>query len=265
MLLALDARNASVSVGVADSGGAWKTRFRVGAHPGRSADEWVLLLRAFLDRAGIEARDLDGAILACVVPALAPRLREACAAGFGLDCLAVGPGVKNGLKLRVDSPAELGADLVCDAVAARALLAASGRADASCLVVDYGSAIAISALSGRGEFMGAAIAPGPEAAALALARGAALLPEARLEAPALAIGRNSAAAMQSGLILGFSGLVDRLVERMAAELGEPCLVIGSGDAIGTLLAPSRGFFAFEPWLALDGLRAIAALNPPMAS
>lgn len=264
MLLALDARNASVLVGASGAGpgpGPGRTRFRLGVAPSRSADEWAHALASMLRAEGVEPSSIDRVVLSCVVPSLAPRLRAACSKAFGLEPLVVGPGVRNGLKIRTDSPSELGSDLVCDAVAARELLAKRGLAGRSCVVVDFGSAIACSALSASGEYLGASIAPGPELAALALSRGAALLPEARFEAPERAIGRNTAQALQSGLALGFAGLVDRVVERMACELGEPCLVVGSGEDYGRLLEPERGFLSFEPELALDGLRAIAALNP----
>jgi len=264
VLLALDARNASVAVGASASGPGpdpGHARFRIGAVPSRSADEWAYALGSMLRAEGIEPSRVERVVLSCVVPSLAPRLREACAKAFGLEPLVVGPGVRNGLKIRTDSPSELGSDLVCDAVAARELLAERGLAGRPCVVVDFGSAIAFSALSASGEYLGASIAPGPELAALALSRGAALLPEARFEAPERAIGRNTAQALQSGLALGFAGLVDRVVERMASELGEDCLALGSGEEYGRLLEPERGFLDFVPDLALEGLRAIAALNP----
>jgi len=262
VLLALDARNASIAVGAwREDAAAAPLRFRLGAAAGRSADEWAHALVSMLRARGVEPSLIDRVALSCVVPSLSSRLRAACATAFGLEPLVVGPGVRNGLKIRTDSPSELGSDLVCDAVAARALLAARGLAGRSCVVVDFGSAIAFSALSASGEYLGASIAPGPELAALALARGAALLPETRFEAPRRAIGRNTGEAMQSGLALGFAGLVDRVVERMAAELGEPCLVVGSGEEYGRALEPERGFLDFVPDLALEGLRAIAALNP----
>lgn len=268
MLLALDARNASVSVGASGDGPGSgpgpdpeRARFRIGVVPSRSADEWAHSLGSMLRAEGVEPSRIDRVVLSCVVPSLGPRLREACLKAFGLEPLVVGPGVRNGLKIRTDAPSELGSDLVCDAVAAGALLAARGLGGRACVVVDFGSAIAFSALSPEGEYLGASIAPGPELAALALSRGAALLPEARFEAPRRAIGRNTTEAMRSGLALGFAGLVDRVVEGMAAELGEPCLALGSGEEYGRLLEPERGFLSFEPNLALEGLRAIAALNP----
>ncbi|MBN1241432.1 MAG: type III pantothenate kinase [Spirochaetales bacterium] len=266
MLLALDARNASISVGAWREGGAaGPVRFRLGAGASRSADEWAYALDSMLRAGGVEPSLVDRVVLSCVVPSLSSRLLGACSKAFALEPLVVGPGVRNGLKIRTDSPSELGSDLVCDAVAARELMAARGLDGHPCVVVDFGSAIAFSALSASGEYLGASIAPGPELASLALSRGAALLPEARFEASTRAIGRNTADAMRSGLALGFAGLVDRVVERMAAELGEPCLVVGSGEEYGRLLEPVRGYLSFEPDLALEGLRAIAALNPAGAA
>ncbi|MBP7262849.1 MAG: type III pantothenate kinase [Spirochaetia bacterium] len=252
MLLALDARNGSLTVGFRH-GNAWLPLTRLGVN--RTEDEYAFLLNAALDKAGPGLRP-DRAWLSSVVPGLTPVLKEAVRLAFGLDVTVVGPGVKTGVKIRVDQPAELGSDLVCQAAAGYAL------AGGACLVVDFGAALTMAAVNGKGEFMGAAIAPGLETAATALRRTAAQLPEVRLEASDKAIGRNTPDAVRSGLILGYTGLVERLAERMRLELGEDAALIGSGDKLGRLVLDGLPALAFVPDLALDGLALIAERNTP---
>ena len=297
MILAIDARNRSVSVGFR-SGGAWLAKRRFGASSERSADEYVFLLEAAAaallrsapsvaaggappgegaaDRAGASLRagglpPIEAAWISSVAPSLTPRLAEAVSAAFGVEASVVGPGTRTGLKIRTDQPSEVGSDLVVAAVAAREL------AGAPSIVVSFGDAVAVSAVNAAGEFVGAAIAPGLETGAASLHQAAALIPEVRLEAPARAIGRNSAESVRAGLVLGYAGLVSRLVALMRAELaadspGAPlAAVIGAGDAIGRGILAAAGIegpsgaagkagFLFEPDLVLEGLAIIAARN-----
>ncbi|HET7839931.1 MAG TPA: type III pantothenate kinase, partial [Rectinemataceae bacterium] len=234
MLLALDARNRSVTVGLRD-GGDWLTIRRLGSDRERTADEYALLLQAVREAAPASGKAIDSAWISSVVPALTPRLVEAVASAFGLQASVIGPGVRTGVKIRTDLPSEVGSDLVCVAAAARELV------KGACVVVDFGAAIAFSAINAAGEFLGAAIAPGIETAQAALRSTAAQIPDVRLEPPRFAIGRNTAASIQSGILLGYSGLVSRLVGLMREELGaahggsggsSSVDVIGTGDALG---------------------------------
>jgi type III pantothenate kinase len=179
----------------------------------------------------------------------------------------VGPGTKTGVKIRTDFPSEVGSDLVCASAAAHELVGGP------CLIVDLGAVLTVSAVSGQGEFLGCAIAPGLRTAADSLKAVAAQLPEVRLEAPARAIGRSTSQSVQSGVVFGYEGLVRSLVARMGAELrpeapgpegsgplGPEPELIGSGEVSGRAFLSSCGVRRFEPELVLDGLALIARRN-----
>ena len=288
MLLAIDARNRSVTIGLRE-GSAWRSIKRFGFTPERSADEYALLFSTLMEAgsgpaaggrgageiggpspgtlaSGAEAAlaassMVDSAWIASVVPALTPRLVQAIASAFGVEATVIGPGVRTGVKIRTDQPSELGADLVCAAAAAYYLL------HGPCIVVDFGVALTLSAINASGEFLGAAIAPGISAAAESLRASAAQLPEVLLDFPAAAIGRNTAWAIQSGILLGYEGLVRSLVERMSAELfadsgGSPsgigAAVIGCGESMGRRLLAACGYERFVPELVLEGVALIAS-------
>lgn len=258
MLLAVDARNGSIAVGIKGEAG-WLARFRLSAAD-RSAEEYAFLFSALAERAGVDLRGgVDRAALSCVVPFLTPRLQAALASFLppSAAVLTVGPGVKTGLRIRTDTPGEVGSDLVCDAVAALS------RVPPPCVVVDFGATLAFVAVDAPSDLLGVAIAPGLDAAAAALRERAAQLPQVRLDAPGRAIGRNTAESVRSGVLIGWQGLVDRLARAMAAELGEPArrvALVGTGYASAPEAAPDRGFDLYEPYLALDGLALVSDRN-----
>ena len=252
MLLALDVRNSGIVAGFRE-GDEWATIARLGVD--RSADELGILLDACARRAGVrDGKRVREAWISSVVPALTPRAAAAIASIFGVEASIVGPGARTGIKIRTDTPSELGSDIVCSAVAALA------RNAGACIVVDFGAALVLSAVDSAGELLGASIAPGLETAARSLRTSAAQIPEVRLDQPRRAIGRNTAQALQSGILLGYGGLVRRLVELMVAELGEPASVIGTGDEAGRAIMQQAGYDAFVPDLALEGLAILAARN-----
>ncbi len=252
MLLALDVRNSGIVAGFRD-GALWSAVVRLGGD--RSADELGILLEACAAKAGLGPEPgIEEAWVSSVVPAMTTRVVEALASSFGVEASVVGPGTKTGLKIRTDTPSELGSDIVCAAVAARAMTPGAA------IVVDFGAAIVLSAINSEGELLGAAIAPGLETAARSLRSSAAQIPEIRLDAPRRAIGRNTAQALQSGILFGYGGLVRRLVEMMSAEMAETPTVIGTGDDVGRVVMAGVGYGQFEPYLTLDGLAMIAGRN-----
>jgi len=251
-LLALDVRNSGILAGFRD-GGAWSAVVRLGVD--RSADELGILLEACARRAGFGAElGIDEAWVSSVVPAMTPRVVAALDSAFGVEASVVGPGTKTGLKIRTDTPSELGSDIVCAAVAARTMTPGAA------IVVDFGAAIVLSAMNSAGELLGAAIAPGIETAARSLRLSTAQIPDVRLDEPRRAIGRNTAQSLQSGILFGYGGLVRRLAEMMADEMGEAPEVIGTGDEAGRAVMAGVGYGVFEPYLALDGLALIAERN-----
>ena len=282
MLLALDARNRVISVGFYErppaglpGTGRWLLRRRLGAIPGRSADEYAVLLGSL----AAEAKGLavggavDAAWMSCVAPSLGRELGRAVESAFGLTCTLVGPGVKTGVRIRSDVPSEVGSDLICAAAAARELVGGA------CVVVDFDAAIAFSAVGRSGDFLGVAIAPGLGTAAVALRTTAALLPEVPLswsfsghaEDTGSAIGKNTAQSVRAGMVIGFAGLVERIVRRQCEELTamgesdslESVNVLGTGDDEGKELFSSLGLGRFIPELVLEGIAIIATRMAPV--
>ena len=275
MLLALDARNRSISLGFRGPEG-WVAKRRLASVPPRSADEYEFLLRSF---AGDLGETIDEAWMSSVVPSLVRPLREAVRGAFGVDCRTVGPGVRTGLRIRTDIPSEVGSDLVCAAVAA------ADFARGPAVVVHFDAAVAFSALGKSGDFLGAAIAPGFYTGIESLRATAALLPEVPLAQYAAgafeggrqgaegvpsgfgpAIGRNTIQAVRAGMTLGYAGLVERLAKAQAEELValgeasslEEVSLLGSGGEEGQAIFAELGRGRFVPDLALEGLSLIAA-------
>jgi type III pantothenate kinase len=262
VLLALDVRNGSVSVGFRE-GGRWLTIKRLGAHAGKSSDEYAILLGAIArDALKVDSPvslKVDGAWMSCVVPSIASVIAEAVSSAFGVECSAVGPGAKTGVRIRTDNPSEVGSDLVCAAAAAREI---AGKA---CVVATFGTALVFSAVGRSGDFLGCAIAPGVATAAESLRASAAQIPEVRIEPGAPALGRNTTQSVRAGVFEGYRGLTERLVRRQREEIAamgeaeDPSAVevIGSGEDIGREILGSLGFERFVPELALEGVAIIA--------
>jgi type III pantothenate kinase len=178
---------------------------------------------------------------------------------FGFPALVVEPGVKTGIAVLTDNPKDVGADRVCNAVAAHYLFPGE-----SVVIVDFGTAIKVEALTAKGEFLGGAIAPGMETAAAALFSAAARLTRVELTAPPGAIGRSTVTALQSGIIFGTAALVDGLVQRVVDELGGRAKVIATGGLAGTVMSHCKTIEDVEPTLTLIGLRLIFDRNSEAA-
>jgi type III pantothenate kinase len=189
-------------------------------------------------------------VIASVVPPLTGRIEEMLAEQTPIAPLVVNYKLQMGLGFGVDNPAELGADLIANAVAAHARLEGAG------IVVDFGTATTFTAVSEEAILLGVAIAPGMNLAASALSGGTAQLPQVRLVAPDRAIGRNTVHSVQSGIVLGYVGLVEGMISRFRAEMGADAKVIATGG-LSSVLAPLTTVFSeVDPWLTLDGIRLI---------
>jgi len=253
MLLCIDIGNTNLVLGLW-KGNKWLARWRVRTDREKMPDEYTLLLKALLDDRGYDLRSVTRVVLGSVVPRLKKVFQELFEQYLGINPLILGPGVKTGLRILIDNPVELGADLVADAVAAY------HRLHTACIIVDFGTATTFSAVSGNGDFLGVAIAPGLEVAADALSSSTAQLPRISLTAPPKAIGTNTVHSMQSGLIYGYVGLIEGLIRRIRQELGEGAQVVATGG-LSLVLAPyTREFNLVDPELTLDGLRIIGERN-----
>ena len=225
--------------------------WKLGSHPGRTSDEYRVLIGDLLAREGLAAADVRGCALACVVPEIGPVVDRMCRKLFGRPPFVVGPGTRTGMDIRADNPRELGADRIANAVAARA------RFGSPAIVIDFGTAITFDVVGADGSYTGAVIAPGLDVAAAGLARRASRIGRTEVVAPPNVIADNTEQALQSGLVFGFVGLVEGLVARVRDEIG-PAPVVVTGDArwLPAVLDATRLSYAHEPLLTLDGLRRI---------
>ena len=256
MLLAIDIGNTNIVLGAYDERTReWRHYWRIQTARDKMADEYAVLLRALLGAEGLPEAGFDRAALASVVPPLTEVIAEALERILDLSPLVVGPGVRTGIRIRTENPAEVGADLVANAVAAHE------RLKANCIVVDFGTATTFAAVAASGDLLGVAIAPGLRTAAAALSENAAQLPRIPLHAPPAAIGRNTIHSMQAGLVYGHVGMVKEVLGRMRAEMGGDAKAVATGG-LATVLAPLTGeFVVIDPGLTLDGVRLIAERNP----
>lgn len=257
-VLTIDVGNLLTTFAVWRSGRA-DHHFQIGTDDRRTADELVVCIGRLLEGAAVRPAALDGAAIACVVPALGGAIAEACARLIGRAPLVVGPGMRTGLVVRTDNPREVGADRIANAVAAIA------RYGAPVIIVDFATALSIDVVDGAGHYVGAIIAPGIEVSAAALARRTARLGRIELTAPPSVIGDSTAHSLQSGLVFGHAAMVDGLVTRVQASFG-PAKVVATGESAAApdIVALCRTIDAFEPLLTLDGLDRLfrAAVEHP---
>ncbi|MEA2434319.1 MAG: type pantothenate kinase [Actinomycetota bacterium] len=256
MLLAVDVGNTQTHLG-AFHRGELAHEWRASTDPTRTADELALMFGQFLSLADLSfSRQITGVAISSVVPRATQELREMTSRYFGFDSVVVEPGVKTGIAILTDNPREVGADRIANAVAAHDLFP-----DEAVVIVDFGTAITVDAVSAKGEYLGGAIAPGIETAATALFSTTALIRRVELvEPPGSAIGKSTVTSVQSGIIYGTAGLVDALIEKIVDELGEDARVIATGGLAPVLLHHCRHLERLEPTLTLEGLRIIYERN-----
>jgi len=259
MLLAVNVGNKNVSFAVFESGcGDIAAKFSVSADKNRTADEYVILVKQLLDYSGIDKEKLDGAVMASVVPQLNDAIKSVIQKLINKNPLVVGPGVKTGFAIRIDDPAELGADIVANAVAVVAIMR-SETADAPAIILDMGSVTTLFAINKNREVVGGAIIPGVDMSLDALHRETAQLPNIELSSAARAIGKNTKASLTSGVILGQAAMIDGLIDRFEKELkctaGE-AIVFATGDKCEAVTNNCTHAFRYFPDLTLCGLAHI---------
>lgn len=220
----------------------------------RMPDEYAMQLLALLEYAKIDPKAIVGVAIASGVAPLTGKWSEVCRRYLGHDPLVVHGQMQTDLKILYDNPASVGADRVVDAVAA------FKRYGGPLCIVDFGTATTFEAVTERGEYLGGAIVPGVNVSANALYERAAALPKVDIARPPSAIGSNTIHAMQSGLLFGYVSLVEGMVARFKAELGEETKVVGTGGLAPIIAAETDVIEIIEPWLTLDGLRMIYELN-----
>ena len=253
MLLTVDIGNTNITLG-AYNGNILTFTARLSTEQHKTADQYAVELQSMLALNGYAGDDIEDCIIASVVPQVGKSMSNAVSKLCHIVPLMLGPGVKTGLNIKIDNPAQLGADLVAGAV---------GAIDAytmPCVVIDMGTASTISVLDRNGTFLGGAIAAGVRLTLKALAENTAQLTSIPIEAPSSVIGSNTVECMQSGLVFGTAAMLDGMLEKIAEELGEDPTVVATGGLSREIITHCKTDIIYNENLLLEGLRVIYEKN-----
>ncbi len=253
MVLAIDIGNSNIVIG------EWageKLRFvsRVETDKSMTEDSYAVRLKNILELYGVEFEAVEGSIVSSVVPQLTRAVTNAVGRLTGKPPLLVGPGIKTGLNIRIDDPAELGSDLAVDAVAALA------KYPAPIVIFDMGTATTMSVLDAEGNFLGGSIMPGLRVGLDALALNAAALPQVGFDRPRDIIGRNTIESMRSGAVYGTASMLDGLADRMEKRLGRPVSVVATGGNARDIVPFCERKIHYDADLLLEGLLLLYRRN-----
>ncbi len=263
MLLVLDVGNTNTVLGVFESNPAEQAGARYGrliAHwrvttiKNQTVDEYGVLFRNLFAMRGLDVCSVQGTVVSSVVPPLDSTLREVCERYFQSCPLFIEPGVKTGMPVHYDNPAEVGADRIVNSVAA------FEKFGGPCIVVDFGTATTFDVVSLKGEYLGGVITPGIGISADALFARTARLPRVDIRKPPRVLATNTVNSLQSGLYYGYIGLIDGILERLIAELGDNVKVVATGGLAALMGGGSKYIREVDDLLTLDGLRIIYERN-----
>lgn len=253
MILAIDIGNTNVTLGVYKDDNFILTA-RLATETGRTSDQYAIDIKDVLSLHGEDYTNIEGCIISSVVPAVGDAVVCAINDLCGIKPMVLGPGLKTGLNIKIDNPAQLGADLVAGAVGALA------KYPTPCIVIDMGTATTISLLGEKGEMLGGAIAAGVRLTLKALFENTAQLPSVNIEAPASVIGTNTVDCMKSGLVFGAASMIDGLVGRIEEEKGKIKTVVATGGLSKEIIRHCKYDIIYDKNLLLDGLLTIYKKN-----
>ncbi len=253
MLLAIDIGNTNITLGAYDCDVLSFTA-RLATDQRMTADQYAVAIKSVLELHELDYRKIEDCIISSVVPSVGEAVSRAVSLLCEIVPLTIGPGVKTGLNIKIDNPAQLGADLVAGAVGA------ISEYTLPCVIIDMGTASTISVIDGNGLFLGGAIAAGVRLTLKALSENTAQLPAVHIEAPKSVIGSNTVDCMRSGLVYGTAAMIDGLLDRIEAELGDISTVVATGGLSKEIISHCRRHIIYNENLLLDGLREIYEKN-----
>ncbi len=253
MILAIDIGNTNIVLGCC-RGDEILFRDRISTDQTATALEYAALIKTAFEMNGVKPEHVRGAIISSVVPSVTGTLRTAVQRLVGTDPMVVGPGIKTGLSILIDNPAQLGSDLVVDAVAGLA------EYPLPLIIVDMGTATTLSVLDGKGNYLGGMIVPGVAVMHDSLISRTAQLPKIALEPPKRLIGKNTVECLKSGILYGNAGVLDGLIDRIQAEMGGGCTVVATGGLAGVIAPLCRNPIILDDNLLLKGLLRIYRKN-----
>ena len=255
MLLAIDIGNTNIVWGVFE-GARLLADWRISTDHAKTTDEYAILLLDLLRVEEIGLARIDGVVISSVVPPLTPLFEELSQAYLHCLPMVVSTELETGLTIKYSNPREIGSDRIVNAAAAYR------QYGGPIIIIDFGTATTFCVVTGEGEYLGGAIAPGLRISAEALYLRTAKLPKIELARPKTVIGQDTVTSMQAGLIFGYAGLVDELVRRLQVEIGRECFVLATGGLAGLIAPESRTIREVRPHLTLEGLALVHSLNRP---
>ena len=253
MLLVIDIGNTNIVFGAYD-GGTLVNHWRVSTVLNRTVDEYANLINSLLDIDKMKLRQIDSAIVSCVVPPLLIPFQNICRKYIGIMPMLVGPGIKTGMPILSENPSEVGADRIVNAVAGY------DKYKKSLIIVDFGTATTFDYVTPKGEYVGGCIVPGIMISLEALFERASKLPRVELVQPKNIVGRNTIHAMQAGISYGYTSLVDGIVKKMVDEVGTDPYVFATGGLSGFISKGSETINEVDEFLTLRGLKILYEKN-----
>ncbi len=253
MILTIDVGNTNTVLGVFKKG-KLVNNWRISTDKDKTPDEYGILFYNLFSYSNLRISDVKGIVISSVVPPVVMVLQKTSRAFFKIEPLVIGPGIKTGMNIKMDNPREVGADRIVNAVSAYQ------KFGGPIIIIDFGTATTFCAVTKDSDYIGGAIAPGIGVSTEALFRYAAKLPRVELVKPHSAIGKNTIMGMQSGIIFGFVGQVEGLINRFKKELGQESKVVATGGLVNLIAAETDMIDQVEPFLTLEGLYYIGQLN-----